>query len=58
MTLTIHQGYDASYVYVAGTYEGRKLEWRCESVDIYRELANISSFVNNELGEEALFEID
>lgn len=70
MTLTIHEGYNANYV-IVGTEDKRFGEYplasrrgyRYYAVDIdnknlYRDLAEIASFVNNELGEDCMFAID
>ena len=70
MTLTIHEGYNKSYITV-GTEDKRFGEYplasrrgyRYYTVDIdckniYKELEEIASFVNNELGEDCMFAID
>ena len=62
MTLTIYEGYDKSYVTVSSKDERFTKEWgsfiRVPASAVYRQLADISKWVNNELEEECLFEID
>lgn len=62
MTLTVFEGYDNSYVLVASKDERFTKAWgkfiRVPSSQVYRQLADIASWVNNSLDEDCLFEID
>ena len=72
MTFTIHDGYDHKYVIVGTKNQkfkdyylssGRGADGRYWCLDIeirsiYKGLADIASWVNNELGEECLFEVE
>lgn len=63
MTITIYEGYyDDSYVLVGSKDERFRVAWgntmRIPTSLLYKNLAEISFWVNNELGEECLFEID
>ena len=72
MTLTIHNGHNGKYV-IVGTEDKRFGEYPLASrrgwnnnyyaVDIdskriYKDLVDIASFVNNELGEDCMFAIE
>lgn len=62
MTVTIYEGYDKTYVIFGCKDErfrrafGSKYEVPVNN--IYRELSTLAEWVNNELGEECLFEVD
>lgn len=62
MTITIYQGYDNSYIMVGSKDERFAATWgnvvKVPNNQIYNELSNIAAWVNNDLGEECLFEID
>ena len=62
MIITIYEGYDNSYIMLGSKDEEfRKAYGQIVKVPaslFYRNLAEISSWCNNELGEECLFEID
>lgn len=57
MTLTIYEGFDKSVVYVK---EAKKdgMFWTVKTANLYKELSDIASYVNNELGDECFFEIE
>lgn len=62
MTITIYEGYDNSYV-LLGSKDPRFSEaWgsvvKVPVSQIYRNLAEITSWGNNKLDEEIIFEID
>lgn len=62
MTITIHEGYDNTYVILTSKHEefkklyGDKVNVRTGM--IYYELQAIARWCNNIVGEECLFEID
>lgn len=62
MIITIYEGYDKSYVLLGSKDERFNKAWgntmRIPVSNIYKELAYIASWCNNEIGEECLFEID
>lgn len=62
MIITIHEGYDKSYILLGSKDERYAKSWgnvhRVRVTDLYRELNSIANWVNNELGEECLFEVD
>lgn len=62
MTITIYEGFDKSYVLLGSKDEKFHKAWgsvvRIPVSNIYRDLAQISTWCNNELGEECLFEVD
>lgn len=62
MVITIYEGYDKSYILLGSKDERYAQAWgnvhRVRVTDLYRELASITNWVNNELGEECLFEVD
>ena len=62
MTITIYEGYDDSYVLVGSKDERFRAVWgnmmTIPTRLVYKNLEEISSWVNNELSEECLFEID
>lgn len=68
MTLTIYEGYNKRVVYVVTADDrfsefyltskrGREYFVEVDCKNIYKELEEIASFVNNELGEECMFAI-
>ena len=62
MIITIYEGYDNSYIMLGSkNKEFRKAYGEVVKIPnslIYKNLAEISSWVNNELDEECLFEVD
>lgn len=62
MTITIYAGYDASYVMLGSKDERFGKAWgsvmKVPTSGIYKDLAQISFWCNNELDEECLFEVD
>ena len=62
MIITIYEGYTENYVILNSNHEefykryGNK--YILDNRHIYKELTKISSWVNNDLGEECLFEVD
>lgn len=62
MIITIYAGYDNSYVLLGSKNEEFHKTWgnivRIPASAIYRDLAQISAWCNNELNEECLFEVD
>lgn len=62
MTLTIYEGFDKSYVIIGSKDERFTKAWgqiyRAYAKNLYKDLANLSAWCNNELGEECLFEVD
>jgi hypothetical protein len=62
MVITIYEGYDKSYILLGAKDERFTRTWgstlRIPTDNIYKELGEIASWVNNELGEACLFEID
>lgn len=62
MVITIYEGYDNSYVLLGSKDErfskayGRVV--RIPTNLLYKNLSEISAWVNNELGEECLFDVD
>lgn len=62
MTITIYEGYTKDYVILKSNNEdfkkkfGEQLNVYCNT-RMYKVLSEFSSWVNNELGEECLFEI-
>ena len=63
MTITIHEGYDKSYVILSCKREEFRKNYGCtthgiNTANLYRELSAVAEWVNNELGEECLFEMD
>lgn len=61
MTITIYEGYDKSYIMLGAKNQEFRNTWgntyKVPTASIYKDLQNIASWVNNELGEECLFEI-
>ena len=62
MTITICEGYDNSYVILSCKHAEFRKNYGCtehgvKASNVYRELAAVAEWVNNELGEECLFEI-
>lgn len=62
MIITIHEGYDNNYVILTSKDEHfQNMYGSKQNINtklIYSELENISSWCNNVVGEECLFEID
>lgn len=62
MIITIRKGYTENYVILTCTrhefYKRYGNKYILDNRHVYKELAKISSWVNNELGEECLFEVD
>lgn len=61
MTITIYEGYDKTYIMVGSKDERFRKAWgsvvKIPSSTVYKDLAQISYWCNNEIGEECLFEI-
>ena len=62
MIITIYEGYDKSYV-MLGSKDDRFHKAfgsvvKIPTSAVYRDLAQISFWANNELGEECVFEVD
>lgn len=65
--MTIYEGYDKRYIYVGmddrfsefylASKRGHGYFIDIDCKNIYKELEEIASFVNNELGEECMFAI-
>lgn len=62
MVITIYEGYDNSYIILGSKDERFAKEWgsicKIPAKSIYKDFAQIASWVNNDLGEECLFEVD
>lgn len=62
MIITIHEGYDESYIILtSGDKRFREKYGKYVHVmanNVYKELEAIADLCNNELGDECLFEID
>lgn len=62
MTITIYEGYDNTYVLLGSKDERFHKAWgstvKIPVSSIHRDLAQITYWCNNTLGEECLFEID
>lgn len=62
MTITIYEGYDNSYIMLGCKDERFEREWgrilKIPASSVYKDLAQVAKWVNNELGEECLFEVD
>ena len=62
MTITIYEGYDKSYVILGSKDERFSKEYgslmRVYTSNLYKDLTEVAKWVNNELGEECLFEVD
>ena len=62
MVITIYDSYDSSYVILGSKNEefikayGER--YKIPSSAIYTQLSKISNYVNNELHDECIFEID
>ena len=61
MTITICEGYDKTYIMLGSKDERFKEAWgnvlKIPTSNVYKELENIASWVNNVIGVECLFEI-
>lgn len=62
MIITIHEGYDNTYVILTCNHSEFKKAYgsriTIHTKHIYRELSAIAKWCNNIAGEECLFEID
>jgi Txe/YoeB family toxin of Txe-Axe toxin-antitoxin module len=62
MTVTIYEGYDKTEVLMGCKDERFKRRYghthRIESNNLYKELTEVAEWVNNDLGEEFLMEMD
>lgn len=62
MTITIYEGYDKTYIMLGSKDERFSDTWgkvlKIPVSNLYKELAQISAWCNNVLGEECLFEVD
>lgn len=62
MTITIYEGYDKDYVMLGSKNPEFAKAWgsvyKVTVSNIYKDLHTVAEWVNNELGEECLFEID
>lgn len=62
MIITIYEGYDRSYVMLGSKDERFHKAWgstvKIPTSNIYRDLAQIAYWCNNEIGEELLLEVD
>ena len=61
MTITIYAGYDKSYI-MLGSKDERFAKaygnvYKMPTSNLYNDLASVTSWCNNDLGEECLFEI-
>ena len=61
ITITIYEGYDKSYIMLGSKDARFHKAWgdvvKIPTSNVYKELENIASWVNNILGEACLFEI-
>ena len=62
MTITIYEGYDNSYITLGCKDERFNRRYggflRVPTTSAYKDLAEVASWCNNDLGEECLFEVD
>lgn len=62
MTITIYEGYDKSYIMLGSKDERFTKAWgsvfKVPTSNIFKDLQQIASWCNNDLGEECLFEIE
>lgn len=62
MIITIYEGYDKSYIMLGSKNKEFHKTWgsvvKIPVSNIYRDLAQIATWCNNELKEECLFEVD
>lgn len=62
MIVTIYEGNDKSYVMLSSKDERFRKAWgsvyKVPTSNIYKDLASVSAWGNNTLGEEVLFEVD
>lgn len=62
MIITMYEGYDKSYMILDSNHEEFRQNYGCKMIvptsDIYKELADISKWCNNDVHEECLFEVD
>jgi len=62
MTITIYEGYDKTYIMLGSKDERFAKTWgsvfKVPTSNIFKDLQQVASWCNNELGEECLFEIE
>lgn len=62
MTITIYEGYDNSYIMLGCKDQRFHDAWgsvvKIPVSSVYKNLAQVASWCNNDLGEECLFEVD
>lgn len=62
MIITIYEGYDKSYIMLGSKDERFAKAWgsvfKVPTSNIFKDLQQVASWCNNELGEECLFEIE
>lgn len=62
MTITIYEGHNKTYISLGSNDVRFANHWgvfyRVPVSNLYKELSDITSWANNELGEECLFEVD
>ena len=62
MIITIYEGYDKAYIMLGSKDERFHRNWgsvvKIPVSNIYRDLAQVSYWCNNTIGEECLFEVD
>lgn len=62
MTITIYEGYDKSYIMLGSKDERFAKAWgsvfKVPTSNIFKDLQQVASWCNNDLGEECLFEIE
>lgn len=62
MVITIYEGYDKSYITLGSKDERFQKAFgysiRVPANLVYRSLSEVCAYVNNELGEDCLFEVD
>ena len=61
MTITLYEGHDNSYIMLGCKDERFNRRYgllRVPTASAYKDLAEVASWCNNDLGEECLFEVD
>lgn len=62
MTVTIYEGYDKSYIMLGSKDQRFVKAWgnvlKVPVSNLYKDLASVTSWANNELKEELLFEVE
>lgn len=62
MTVTIYEGYDKSYIMLGSKDQRFVKAWgnvfKVPVSNLYKDLASVTSWANNELEEELLFEVE